>query len=239
MMRNATTWIMLTALKKILDQVEVEPLLFQELLDELDIQGFRNDFTNSYLSERCMGIEIFKNPLILFRDFKMYYIRNRLYSTFLCEPIRKMDQACYLNLMTEVINISRLPYYQAKRKFDKLNKERSDVSSYYLLTRCVLPSTITSHISHSEIEARMSNARFALALKIYKSKHGKYPDSLNALIPDILESLPLDPFSGKDFIYRKKNEGFIVYSVGQNLIDNGGLLTRNFDKGDTIWECEK
>ena len=48
------------------------------------------------------------------------------------------------------------------------------------------------------------------------------PDSLSNLVPDFLESIPIDPFDGKELRYRKLDKGFVVYSVGENLSDDGG-----------------
>ena len=52
----------------------------------------------------------------------------------------------------------------------------------------------------------------ALALEIYRREHGEFPERLEALTPDILETLPLDPFSGEDFLYER--ERGVVRSVG-------------------------
>lgn len=63
----------------------------------------------------------------------------------------------------------------------------------------------------------------------------KIVDTLNQLTPEILPALPLDPFTGKDYIYRKKEKGFIVYSVGEDLKDDGGVEEKGL-KPDIVWE---
>lgn len=53
-----------------------------------------------------------------------------------------------------------------------------------------------------------------LALRIWQVEHdGQYPGSLDALVPDLLPTLPLDPWSGKLFLYRS--------SEGQKLLPLG------------------
>ena len=59
--------------------------------------------------------------------------------------------------------------------------------------------------------------KIILGLRIYKQKFGYYPDNLNLLSPGIITKLPVDPFTGKNFIYRKKGSGFIIYSAGLNF----------------------
>ena len=52
----------------------------------------------------------------------------------------------------------------------------------------------------------------AFALKLYRSLHGKYPDSTAALVPEILASLPLDPVTKKPFRYVLKKDYFELFS---------------------------
>ena len=75
------------------------------------------------------------------------------------------------------------------------------------------------------IEAIMLTSRAGLACRLYKSRTGLYPASLEELVPGILTEVPIDPFTGKPFVYRREGEGFIVYSLGSNQKDDGGRST--------------
>jgi len=103
----------------------------------------------------------------------------------------------------------------------------------------LLPALSRACNWEARLDAQLGNAEIALALHIYKAKYGEFPDSLKKLIPEILTSLPLDPFTGKDYIYRRKEEGFIVYSVGDNLKDNGGKWRKKqkcIGDFDIVWQ---
>ncbi len=63
--------------------------------------------------------------------------------------------------------------------------------------------------------------RTLLALKAYKQDKGSLPDSLQQLIPDYLDAFPIDAFDGELLRYDKDKK--IVYSVGKDLKDEGGL----------------
>jgi hypothetical protein len=41
----------------------------------------------------------------------------------------------------------------------------------------------------------------------------------------------IDPFNGKSLIVKKAPEGWTVYSVGSDLVDNGGKLDGRTDVG--------
>ena len=75
-----------------------------------------------------------------------------------------------------------------------------------------------------------------LALANYRDEHGKYPRTLADLVPGELERLPNDPFSGKPLVYRLTDEGFRLYSVGPNGVDDGRKSGGNGDgEGDDVW----
>src|SRR5258708_7007349 len=74
----------------------------------------------------------------------------------------------------------------------------------------------------------------AIALKRYQLRNGKYPDQLSALIPDFLLEMPMDAMDGKPLRYGLKPDGtFLLYSVGEDGVDNGGDPTpvQNSDGG--------
>jgi len=54
--------------------------------------------------------------------------------------------------------------------------------------------------------------KIGLALKIYKCEHGKYPASLQELVPAILPSIPVDPLDGRPFGYKVMNGAFFITS---------------------------
>lgn len=75
------------------------------------------------------------------------------------------------------------------------------------------------------LDALILTARTGLACRVYKSRTGEYPEDLKTLVPGLLTAVPVDPFTGKPLVYRREGKGFIVYSVGSNLKDDGGRST--------------
>ena len=63
----------------------------------------------------------------------------------------------------------------------------------------------------------------AIALKRFQLIHGKFPERLSELAPEFVASIPLDPVDGKPLRYhRNADDTFLLYSVGEDNIDNGG-----------------
>lgn len=64
--------------------------------------------------------------------------------------------------------------------------------------------------------------RTHLALRRFWLAERKYPETLDELNPAFLPAAPLDPFSGRSLVYRPTPEGYRLYSVGQDGVDDGG-----------------
>ncbi|MHC4843692.1 MAG: hypothetical protein ACYTEE_07820 [Planctomycetota bacterium] len=69
-----------------------------------------------------------------------------------------------------------------------------------------------------------------IALIRYEKDIGEYPESLDELVSkDYLKEVPIDPFSGQAIIYKRADDGFILYGVGENFVDDGGEVVRDND----------
>ena len=69
-------------------------------------------------------------------------------------------------------------------------------------------------------------AAIQLAIRLFRMDHGgEYPRSLHDLVPEYLPSVPLDPMAADDrpMGYRPDLAPPIVYSVGENGKDDGGM----------------
>jgi len=62
--------------------------------------------------------------------------------------------------------------------------------------------------------------RLLLAMKAYELRTGDLPQSLQELVPDCIDAVPLDDFD--DLPMRYSPEKMIIYSVGTDLGDSGG-----------------
>jgi hypothetical protein len=63
-----------------------------------------------------------------------------------------------------------------------------------------------------------------LALRAYQLEHDSLPQDLGALVPAVLDELPLDPFdpNGGPLKYVRTADGYLLYSLGHNSVDDGG-----------------
>lgn len=73
------------------------------------------------------------------------------------------------------------------------------------------------------VEAVRALVVTAITLKRYELRHGNLPADLAALVPEFLSEAPLDPVDRSLLRYRRNADGgFLLYSVGEDGVDNGG-----------------
>jgi hypothetical protein len=64
----------------------------------------------------------------------------------------------------------------------------------------------------------------ALACERYRLEHGSLPEKLEQLVPEFLPEEPIDPYTGEPLRYIVRDDEYLVYSVGSNGVDEGGLV---------------
>lgn len=101
------------------------------------------------------------------------------------------------------------------------------------MTRNVVGKLVAEYVmvpSTQLIERRCSDqvnielTKLVLALSSYRAHYGVYPDSLKQLIPEYLERMPADPFSGEEFRYSKKRGAVASIGVKSERDANGVFL---------------
>jgi hypothetical protein len=91
------------------------------------------------------------------------------------------------------------------------------------LTSMFMPSLGRAGQRFARMEAQRLCAEVAVRIEFYRLKHeGALPTALS----DLSGLLPNDPFNGQPLRYKQTGHGYIVYSVGPDHKDNGGLLER-------------
>ena len=94
------------------------------------------------------------------------------------------------------------------------------------VSNALIAMLIPSLAKVSELQDRVRTwcdvERLVLALAAWRAKNGNWPAKLDELVPSLMKEIPIDPFSGKALIYKPTAAGYVLYSVGSNLQDDGG-----------------
>jgi hypothetical protein len=94
---------------------------------------------------------------------------------------------------------------------------------------------------HKRIAAHLRLLIAELALRCYQSEQGRAPTNLEQLVPAYRQRVPTDPFSRRPMIYRPKGTNWLLYSVGEDGVDDGGKpVSRSaigtITKGDLFYD---
>jgi hypothetical protein len=66
-----------------------------------------------------------------------------------------------------------------------------------------------------------------LAIQVFEQENGRLPTSLDELVPEVLQAAPGDPFADAPLRYRLQDDGYLIYSVGPNGVDDHGEAKQN------------
>ena len=80
-------------------------------------------------------------------------------------------------------------------------------------------SVIRASLKHELVE-KMTD--ISLAICQFRSKTGKVPQTLGELVPEYVTEMPQDSFSNQPLNYRANDNGFKIYSVGIDGVDDDG-----------------
>lgn len=73
-----------------------------------------------------------------------------------------------------------------------------------------------------------------IALRAFAIDQGHAPASLFQLVPQYLQAIPVDPFSGHSLIYRPTGTNWVLYSVGPDRVDDGGKRLDKIKSGGVM-----
>jgi len=164
---------------------------------------------------------------------------NELYY-WLFRPVYKNEITWIPKVFDRLIETVKMPYYQS-RDSKELEKILDEIPWYYKRVKMIAPNLGALLLKRATLNALFETARIGMACKIYRDLNGDFPEELSELSPEILEEIPMDPFTGKSYVYRKEDSGFMVYSVGSNQRDDGGKgtwqITQMVMEKDDDWAC--
>ncbi len=91
-----------------------------------------------------------------------------------------------------------------------------------LLMSLLLPSTLKVGDAESRCRAILGTTIIALACERFRLANGRFPNSIAEIPKTLLPKVPDDPFTGDPLVFKTLADGIVIYSVGADLVDDGG-----------------
>lgn len=136
--------------------------------------------------------------------------------------LRLKEEIECADMAARMVELAQQSYRVAAPAYAALDDMTGSLPRYRLITRASFGYHGELAIRRDRVITIRNAMQVALALKAYHATRGAYPDSLNALRRYPGWTLPTDPFSGKGFVYKRTGAGFVLYSWGPDLDDDGG-----------------
>jgi hypothetical protein len=158
----------------------------------------------------------------------------------------RYEQPFQLSSLTRRVEAARLPLHEQSAAIKTLAAEEArSLPRDAILTGLMLPAVDKMCNASWRKHAQIRCLAVLLATERFRQANGRWPAKLEELTPRFLEAVPADPYDGKPLRYRKLTDGVVVYSVGEDRVDDGGVLDRRnptrsgADLGYQLWNVER
>lgn len=225
-----------------LEPGQLTPEEAREVVREAAGLYHREAFANALAGETAFGLQAIDDaaesgdvPFTrgAYNDPAVDVLAGYLYQSPVGGVLLSGDKQTYSEYMNRIVRAAGQPYYEVQDELEAIEAELGDLSFLDLYSRNLIPSLTGAQLAQARVEARLDLLRIGLSLDVYYDEHGAYPDSLDALTADLGGEVPVDPFTGQAYVYIPKGDTFLLYSLGRNQQDDGGL--HNYLEGDIVW----
>jgi hypothetical protein len=153
------------------------------------------------------------------------------------------QHAIQLRIYTDLVDALAQPTEEREERLKALRKKVQDRPIPVLRGLQYL----LGHIQQGRgTQAKLRCAVAAVAAERFRLAHNRWPQALDVLVQaGFLDAVLIDPFDGKPLRLKRRAEGLVIYSVGEDGVDNDGNVdsVRPSDPGkdlglrlwDTAW----
>lgn len=124
---------------------------------------------------------------------------------------------------------SARPWWDDRRTVERIeqevlfpNRNAPILGGGNVLLRLLLPAVSKANDNLAAQRFDLDGAAIAIALARFHAVHGAWPTSLDALVPEFLPTVPIDPETTLPYRYDLRGTGPVVWSTGPDGIDDGG-----------------
>ncbi len=211
-----------TTLERVLSRVSLDAGHLEQLEQALTAACDPNTLERAFVGERCVMLDNFHKPIdfaAVRRSEELSLVRFQM-----ARASGGLDSAKtrYLDLIDRYIEVTRLPIHERVRAAARIKRETDRMRDNRVFLSRIMPvfdGVITSDVASI---AHLLTARTALAVERYRLATGQLPGQLADLVPIYMKQVPQDPFDGQSLRYSRLGKGYVVYSIGRDLSDNGG-----------------
>ncbi len=200
-------------------------------------------FGRAFVGERCLALEHFTMPASRLLPLLaapggvpanassgwQEFAQGSLLQLYIVSGIKGHDCAYYLDRMDELIETGARPRTEMLDRQERFGREvrRMQAQLSGILrpfSRLGLPAFEMASAKELRSVTTLRCAQTAMAVERWRLAHGDaLPPTLDVLVPQFLAAVPIDLMDGKPLKFRALAKGYVVYSFGEDGLDDGGL----------------
>jgi hypothetical protein len=144
---------------------------------------------------------------------------------FLVWPITNWKVG-HLDTYAAAMDLTKLQWFEAQAAMANL-QQTADAGGP--LSSLLVPSLEATYRASNRVTARLRCLRILNALRAFARQHGRAAKGLEDL--SLPEPATIDPFSGQPLKLKHTDKGWIIYTIMDNGIDDGGEFKGTKDYG--------
>lgn len=210
-----------------------------------EMENRYGDAAHCYLNAIRLGNEISRGGFIIHR------LVGITYEAIGCAPLAKLvpklkpDEAHSVIADLEQIDATHVTWAEVQRNEERFSRHEFSKSfnpiTWVMTWLESWRSIQQAKLKHNKVVAHERLLTVELALRCYESEQGRAPAGLEQLVPKYMHRVPSDPFSGKPIIYKPQGTTWLLYSLGEDGVDDGGKPVRRsvsatIAKGDLLYD---
>lgn len=148
-------------------------------------------------------------------------------------PSRRESIEQHARWLAAIEEDSSRPWWDGRRSVDRIeqevlfpNRNAPILGGGNVLLGLLLPAVSKANDSLAAQRFDLDGAAIAIALARFHAIHGAWPKSLDALVPEFLSDVPIDPETDLPYRYLLRAAGPVVWSTGPDGIDDGATPFR-------------
>ncbi len=226
MVRQGAQAITVSALERVVNQASLEQEHLVRLRNTLVAAYDPNAMARAFAGERCMVILMLRDPRSTGLSLAPFFGPDGpgLVPIYAAQALGLTDRCLirYIDLTDRCIAALQLPPEERPQAHRDLERQEENLRKDHTILSHFMPSMRRLILTDLVHLTRLRVAGVAMAVEQHRLSNGKLPEQLADLVPTFLREVPLDPYDGRPLRYRRREKGYVVYSIGKDLADDDG-----------------
>jgi hypothetical protein len=209
-------------IERFLNRLSPTDAFLLTLTERLNAYDYREEYRQAMIGEQCRVLHTFQLPVakVLEKvDSKDGLFRLKLVLRKISGSYDKVVLE-YIRTMQDCFNALDLPENKRMAIFESIQKRGNKWGGS--ITRKLMDDISFDLRFEFWRIAHLRVTQTGLAIERYRLAEGCLPGTLEDLVPIYMQAVLMDPYDGRSLKYRKLTKGYVVYSIGYDMTDDGG-----------------